>query len=190
MIRDNDLRLLEFALRHTAVTVAERCRELRCGSEASFGTAELLEKTLDKARDDEQLNVPDLVDQVPLGYASWSVRQADAFLNLVNEFLLGRTSEGCANDNYLVTVHVDQTALAGGDGRSALPIEAVKRLCCDSHAVVITENDDGQPLSIGRKTRIIPTAIQRALRARDNSCCAPGTTHWCTRVAFESAKTF
>jgi len=198
--RDNEQRLLEFALRHTAVTVAERCRELRCGSEASFGTAErawanrslrvrrdrersmmtitidlpldtgeLLEKALDKARDDEQLHVPDLVE------ASWSVRQADAFLNLVNEYLLGGTSEGHANDNYLVTVHVDQTALAGGDGRSALPIESVKRLCCDSHAVVITENDEGQPLSIGRKTRIIPTAIQRALRARDNNCCTfPG----------------
>lgn len=198
--RDNELRLLEFALRHTAVSVAERCRELRCGSEASFGTAErawanrslrvrrdhersmmtitidlpfdtgeLLEKALDKARDDEKLDTPDLAD------ASWSVRQADAFLNLVNEYLLGRTNEACANDNYLVTVHVDQTALAGGEGRSALPIEAVKRLCCDSHAVVITENDDGQPLSIGRKTRIIPTAIQRALRARDNNCCTfPG----------------
>lgn len=198
--RDNEQRLLEFALRHTAVTVAERCRELRCGSETSFGTAErawanrslrvrrdrersmmtvtidlpldtgeLLEKALDKARDDEQLGIPDLVD------ASWSVRQADAFLNLVNEYLLGRTSEGCANDNYLVTVHVDQTALAGGEGRSALPIEAVKRLCCDSHAVVLTENDEGEPLNIGRKTRIVPTAIQRALRARDKNCCTfPG----------------
>jgi len=74
-----------------------------------------------------------------------------------------------------VTIHVDQSALAGGNGRSALPIESVKRLCCDSHAVVISENDEGQPLNIGRKTRIIPTAIQRALRARDNNSCSfPG----------------
>jgi hypothetical protein len=103
------------------------------------------------------------------------VRQADAFLNLVNEYLLGNADEGHASDNYLVTIHVDQTALAGSDGRSALPIESVKRLCCDSHAVVISENDEGQPLSIGRKTRIIPRAIQRALRARDNNCCSfPG----------------
>ncbi len=198
--RDNEQRLLEFALRHTTVTVAERCRELRFGSEASVGTAErawanrslrvrrdhersmmtitvdlpldageLFDKALDKARDDELADVPDLVD------TSWSVRQADAFLKLVNEYLLGKADEGHANDNYLVTIHVDQTALAGGDGRSALPIESVKRLCCDSHAVVITENDEGQPLSIGRKTRIIPTAIQRALRARDNNCCSfPG----------------
>jgi len=198
--RENEARLLEFALRHTAVTVAERCRELRCGKEESIGTAErawanrslrvrrdharnmmtvtvdlpidtgeLLEKALDKARDDELLNIPDLVD------TSWSVRQADAFLNLINSYLLGSIDEGHANDNYLVTIHVDQTALAGDGGRSALPIESVKRLCCDSHAVVINENDEGQPLNIGRKTRIIPTAIQRALRARDNNSCSfPG----------------
>jgi len=198
--RENEQRLLEFALRHTAVTVAERCRELRCGKEASISTAErawanrslrvrrdhersmmtitvdlpidtgeLFEKALDKARDDEHLNIPDLVD------TSWSVRQADAFLNLVNAYLLGNVNEGHASDNYLVTIHVDQSALAGGNGRSALPIESVKRLCCDSHAVVISENDEGQPLNIGRKTRIIPTAIQRALRARDNNNCSfPG----------------
>ena len=64
-----------------------------------------------------------------------------------------------------------EKALAGGEGRSALPIESVKRLCCDSKAVVITENENGEPLSIGRKTRIVPTAIERALRARDNNCC-------------------
>lgn len=198
--RDNEQQLLEFALRHTAVTVAERCRELRYGNEASISSAErawanrslrvrrdharnmmtvtvdlpidtgeLLEKALDKARDDEHLNIPDLVD------TSWSVRQADAFLNLINSYLLDSTDEGHGNDNYLVTIHVDQTALAGEGGRSALPIESVKRLCCDSHAVVINENDEGQPLSVGRKTRIIPTAIQRALRARDNNVCSfPG----------------
>jgi len=81
------------------------------------------------------LAIPDLVD------TSWSARQADAFVNLVGEYLSGDRSNGQSNDNYLVTVHVDQTALAGGEGRSALPIESVKRLCCDGHAVVITEDD-------------------------------------------------
>ena len=196
--RDNEQQLLEFALRHTAVTVAERCRELRCGMEASIGTAErawanrslrvrrnnernmmtitvelpldtgeLLEKALDKARDDEVLQIPDLAD------TSWSTRQADAFINVIDGYLSG--TDGVASDNYLVTVHVEQSALAGNDGRAALPIESVKRLCCDSHAVVITEDDKGEPLSIGRKSRIIPKAIARAVRARDNNCCTfPG----------------
>ena len=143
--------------------------------ELPLDTGELLEKALDKARDDEVLAMPDVEDQVPLGCTSWSTRQADAFVNMVGTYLSGDNTNSQSNDNYLVTVHVDQSALAGGEGRSALPIESVKRLCCDSHAVVITEDDKGEPLSIGRKSRIVPTAMQRALRARDNNCCTfPG----------------
>ena len=89
---------------------------------------------------------------------------------LVRDYLNGPGDNQYGSDDYLVTVHVEQSALAGSEGRSSLPIESVKRLCCDSHAVVITE-ENGQPLSIGRKSRIIPQAIQRALRARDNNCC-------------------
>ena len=198
--RDNEDELVAFALRHTAAHVAERCRELRCGSEASIAeatrafanrclrvrrdhqrnvititvelpldTGELVEKALDKARDEEVLQAPDLAD------TSWSARQADAFVNMVSEYLAGNSGDSHVGDNYLVTVHVDQSALAGGEGRSALPIESVKRLCCDSHAVIITEDEKGEPLSIGRKTRTVPTAIQRALRARDRNCCTfPG----------------
>jgi hypothetical protein len=196
--RENEDSLLAFGLRHTAVTVAERCRELRCGSESSIGmaerawanrslrirrdrerslmtitielpldTGEMLEKALDKARDDEVLEIPDLVD------TSWSVRQADAFVNVLNGYLSGES--GTNNDNYLVTIHVDESALAGGDGRAAVPIESVKRRCCDGRAVVITETTDGEPLGIGRKSRIIPKAIERAVRARDHNCCSfPG----------------
>jgi hypothetical protein len=51
----------------------------------------------------------------------------------------------------------------------------VKRLCCDGQAVVITEDTNGEPLSIGRKSRLIPAAMQRAVRARDHDCCTfPG----------------
>ena len=194
--RDNESDLLTFALRHTASHVAERCRELRCGSEGSIKEAanayanrslrqrrdhhrntmtltvdlpldigELVEKALDKARDDEVLDIPDLAD------TAWSTRQADAFINIVREFLEGSSEDSRNSDNYLVTVHVDQTALAGNGGRSALPIESVKRLCCDGQAVVITKDETGEPLSIGRKTRVVPKAIQRALQARDNGGC-------------------
>ncbi|MDJ0708819.1 MAG: DUF222 domain-containing protein [Woeseiaceae bacterium] len=193
---ENEAKLVEFALRHTAAHVAQHCRELRCGSEESLGIAErawakrslrvrhdhqrgvmsisidlpveagqLLEKALDKARDDEVLEIPDLVA------TSWSVRQADAFMNVVMEYLSGERPDGSSKDNYLVTIHVDQSALAGREGRAAVPIETVKRLCCDSKAVVLTENERGQPLSIGRKSRTVPAAIERAVRSRDNNTC-------------------
>jgi len=193
--RQNEDELLAFALRQPASHVAERCRELRCGTEAStddaarafanrslrirrdhqrgvltvtvelpLDTGELLEKALDKARDDECLNVPDLVD------TAWSTRQADALVHALKGYLRGESDSG-GSDDYLGTIHVDQSALAGKAGRSALPIESVKRICCDSHAVVLTENEKGEPLSIGRKTRVIPKAIERALYARDHGCC-------------------
>ena len=195
----NEEDLVAFALRTTAADVADRCRELRMGLPRSVSLAErafanrslsirrnderammsvvielpleageLIEKALDKARDDACLKIPDLVD------TSWSKRQADAFVTMLKEYLAGDTSEGSTSDNYLVNIHVDQSALAEGVGRSSLPIESVKRLCCDGKAVVMTEAA-GQPLSIGRKSRIIPTSIERAVRARDHDCCTfPG----------------
>ena len=88
------------------------------------------------------------------------------------------TDESTVANTHLVTVHVDQSALAGEGGRAGLPIESIKRLCCDSHAVVIGEDSHGEPLSIGRKSRVIPKAIERAVRSRDNDCCTfPGCSN-------------
>ena len=44
----------------------------------------------------------------------------------------------------------------------------------------IVEGEDGEPLDIGRKTRAIPLALARALRARDGGCRFPG----CDRTRF------
>jgi HNH endonuclease len=41
--------------------------------------------------------------------------------------------------------------------------------------VTISERD-GRPLSVGRKTRTIPSALRRALRSRDSCCRFPGCT--------------
>ncbi len=103
---------------------------------------------------------------------------------MATAFLAGNTEQGRnTSDDYVVTIHVDQSALAHGHGRSNLPIESVKRLCCDGHAVVIGEDEKGEPLNIGRKTRIVPTAIKRALMARDKCCAFPG----CHRKRFVDA---
>ena len=88
-----------------------------------------------------------------------------------------------AAKNYQVTVHVDHSALASGKGRSGLPIESVKRLCCDGDTIVIVENENEEPLSVGRKTRTVSKAIKRALWARDKACAFPG----CHRKRFVDA---
>ncbi len=197
---DNEDVLLAFALKTTASRVEERCRELRCGTvdsvseanrahtgpslrvhrdaekgmmtitvELPLETGELLEKALDRARDTTASQTPEFADEC------WSVQQADALVVIANAYLFGNgDTAACTSDNYQVTVHVDRSALATGDGRSSLPIESVKRLCCDGDAVVIVENEDGEPLSVGRKTRTVPTAIKRALQSRDKGCVFPG----------------
>jgi len=41
----------------------------------------------------------------------------------------------------------------------------------------VVENANGDPLSIGRKTRVIPPSMRRALLARDRCCQYPGCSH-------------
>jgi hypothetical protein len=41
----------------------------------------------------------------------------------------------------------------------------------------VLENEHGEPLDVGRRTRSIPPAIRRALRTRDAGCRFPGCTH-------------
>jgi Domain of unknown function (DUF222)/HNH endonuclease len=60
-----------------------------------------------------------------------------------------------------------------GPGVSA---ETAHRIACDSSIVAVKEDQDGEPLSVGRKTRSIPPAIRRALRERDGGCRFPGCT--------------
>jgi hypothetical protein len=77
-------------------------------------------------------------------------------------------------------VHVDEPCFRGGAGRADLPIETIKRLCCDGSLVVAVEDADGTPLDVGRKERTVSTPLKRALRARDRGCTFPGChrTHY------------
>jgi hypothetical protein len=83
-----------------------------------------------------------------------------------------------------VVVHVDAETLKDRSaGRChlehgpSLPAETVRRLSCDASLIRIVENERGEPLDVGRKTRSIPPAIRRALNARDPGCCFPGCTY-------------
>jgi hypothetical protein len=87
-----------------------------------------------------------------------------------------------------VTVHVSaETLSAEGsidredpprieDGPVLAP-DTVRRLACDSAVVPILEAGNGEPLSIGRRTRVISPALRRALQRRDGGCAFPGCTN-------------
>jgi hypothetical protein len=58
-----------------------------------------------------------------------------------------------------------------------------RRIGCDASRLVLVEDEYGEPLSVGRKSRVVPQAIKRALWARDRGCRFPG----CGRRRFADA---
>ena len=113
--------------------------------------------------------------------ASFPARQADALVDMARAYLAGDSAKTASPaDHYQVVVHVDEAALRAEPvegARSDLPIESVRRLCCDAGVVVVTEDDKGNPLDLGRKHRVVQPALRRALIARDRHCCYPGCAH-------------
>ncbi|RPH43438.1 MAG: HNH endonuclease [Burkholderiales bacterium] len=111
-------------------------------------------------------------------------RRADALVRLAECWLSDGERALVGADRQQLVVHVDVATLVAGEaGRSALeggPVlaaETVRRLGCDASLVAIVEDGEGRVLDVGRRTRSIPSAIGRALRARDGGCRFPGCTH-------------
>ena len=56
-----------------------------------------------------------------------ALSRADALVSMASAYLSGNAWQTRnTSDDYVVTVHVDQSALAHGNGRASLPIESVK----------------------------------------------------------------
>ena len=115
---------------------------------------------------------------------SWGARRADALGRIAESFLQHGAEALSPGDRQQIVVHVDVEILRdGGAGRCeledgpSLAVETVRRLACDSSVVVVVENEHGDPLNVGRKTRTIPPAIRRALNARDRGCRFPGCSN-------------
>jgi len=108
-------------------------------------------------------------------------RRADALTTLAETTLRHGPTPLSAAERYQVVVHVTAETLAADDaGRceledgQGLALDTVRRITCDSSLLRITEDDVGNPLDIGRKTRAVPPALRRALQARDGGCRFPG----------------
>src|SRR5262245_41325480 len=105
---------------------------------------------------------------------------AEALVALAETALAGGVQDRSGAQRYQVVVHVEpQEGVAALEDGIALAPETAERLACDASLVELVERD-GVPLSVGRRTRTVPPAIQRALRARDRRCQFPG----CARRRF------
>lgn len=52
--------------------------------------------------------------------------------------------------------------------------EAARRLACDGAVARIVTDPKGLPIELGRRVRVVPGYLRRALAARDRGCVAPG----------------
>jgi hypothetical protein len=118
--------------------------------------------------------------------------RADALVAMVEHFLAtGPDYQGLQGlkgaERCQVVLHVDVNTLreqksglccthghAHFEDKPWLAPSTARRLSCDASLVTVLEDDTGQVLNVGRKSRIVPERIRRALRERDGVCQYPG----------------
>ncbi len=129
--------------------------------------------------------LPPAKQDVPAGTpsqpVSFSARRADALVLVAESFLAQGVIEAAGGDRQQIVVHVaaetlrDRTAgCCEFEHGPSMAAETARRLSCDASVVPFYESDDGEPLSVGRRTRTISAPLRRALNARDKGCRFPG----------------
>ncbi|MGH8914611.1 MAG: HNH endonuclease [Acidimicrobiia bacterium] len=79
-----------------------------------------------------------------------------------------------------ITVFVDTEHAAASNGEAGITLEAGPRvgrdaleaILCDTVTEITTNSEDGTPMAYGRRSRIIPPALRRAILHRDGNVCA------------------
>ena len=118
-----------------------------------------------------------------------SQRRADALEDLSRSFLEGTESPEVGGEKPHANIHVDLDALRGVAGGlhetetgHVLSVDTVRQLACDASVSRIVLGPGSEILDVGRKTRVIPAGLRRAVIARDRHCTAPGcgrSARWC-----------
>ena len=118
------------------------------------------------------------------------VRRATALVQIAEHYLATRSRHSGAtplrsSDACQVFVHVNandahpDNRINGGhttytDDRRCLAPHVARQLACDASRRTVLENERGEVLNIGRRSRIVPWRIAHALRIRDGGCRFPG----------------
>jgi hypothetical protein len=144
-------------------------------------SAELVIKAIEKATGGKSQEESMQDEDAPRGASDLFQQQADALVDVARTYLSGENNKRSSTaDHYQVTVHVDEKALRGkpdAGSKSDLPIETVRRLCCDSSLVAATEDENGNTKDTSRKHRVVHPSLRRKLMSRDKGCRFPGCTH-------------
>lgn len=109
------------------------------------------------------------------------MRRADALDLVAESFFAHGLQEAHGTDQHQIVVHVAAETLrdrkAGGcefEQGPSMAAETARRFSCDASIVTMVEDEEGEPLDVGRKTRTISAPLRRLLNARDKGCRFPG----------------
>ena len=112
---------------------------------------------------------------------SRTVRRADALAWMAERVFESGDAPALSPDRHEIVVHVEADVLSNGgagrceiEHRTAIAAETARRLCCDAGIAPVVDGPNGEPLSVGRRTRSIPPSVRRALANRDRGCRFPG----------------
>ena len=115
-------------------------------------------------------------------------RWHDAFGQLIRDWLDGGELSDRGGERPHLLVTVDHSTLIQAAGAPAAQLdrygpisgEAARRLACDAMICRAITDGASQILDIGRLTRVVPSAMRRALVLRDGGCIACGApASWC-----------
>jgi len=105
-------------------------------------------------------------------------RRADALVEICRRHLdtSDRPRIGGERPHLMVTISAAELAGAGLADLDAGPVslETVRRWACDAAVTALITGPDGRPLRAGRRSRVIPPSLRRALHQRDQYCSHPG----------------
>ncbi len=74
------------------------------------------------------------------------------------------------------------SVLGSLEGGYLISSGALRRIACDANVIPVVLGGEGQPLDIGRSTRVVGQGQRRALIVRDEGCAFPGCDRpplWC-----------
>jgi hypothetical protein len=116
-------------------------------------------------------------------------RRADALGEVCRQWLDAPTRPTVGGERPHLVITMDLESLEARAGRrceltdaGVVPGEAARRLACDADVTRVIVDARSEPLDVGRRTKVVPPSLRRAVIVRDGGCRFPGCERppgWC-----------
>lgn len=115
-------------------------------------------------------------------------RRADAIGEVCRQWLNSLERPAVAGERPHVVVTMDVSALRAGTGAGeledagAVTATTARQVACDANVSRVITRGASEPLELGRRTKVVPASLRRAVAVRDRGCRFPGCGRppgWC-----------